>query len=324
MNFKYKHLKKSISSNYQIYRIFNIASITFVPMSTKKSNYLIPGIVISMLIWGLGWPSTKILTGFGTPIHIAIIRFFLTSITLFIILLLMKQKLVIAKSGILYLLIASAIMAIYTMLFLIGVKKGTPGAGGVLVTTMTPIITYALSIIISKKTPSRNEIIGFALGILAACFLLHIWHDFSSMINSGNIFFILSCCTWAVLSRITAKAQQFGSPLTFSFWMYILCFVFLFPFASNQELFSIVQIKDSRYLLNLFFSAIVNTGLATTFYFYATSQMGAAKTSSFIYIVPFAAAFFSWLILNETFHWNTIVGGLLGISAVLFINKKEK
>jgi drug/metabolite transporter (DMT)-like permease len=75
---------------------------------------------------------------------------------------------------------------------------------------------------------------------------------------------------------------------------------------------------------NMLFNGIVNTGIATTFFFYATSKIGAEKTSSFIYIVPFAAAISSYIAIGEIIQWNTIVGGLLGIVAVWVINKKIK
>ena len=73
---------------------------------------------------------------------------------------------------------------------------------------------------------------------------------------------------------------------------------------------------------NMIFNSVINTGMSTTFFFYATSKMGAAKTSSFIYIVPFAASLSSFFFVHEIIFWNTIVGGLLGISAVWIINKK--
>jgi drug/metabolite transporter (DMT)-like permease len=72
------------------------------------------------------------------------------------------------------------------------------------------------------------------------------------------------------------------------------------------------------------FNGIINTGIATTFFFYATSKIGAEKTSSFIYIVPFAAAISSFIAIGELIKWNTIVGGILGVIAVAIINRKSK
>ncbi|MCX8471338.1 MAG: DMT family transporter, partial [Chitinophagaceae bacterium] len=74
---------------------------------------------------------------------------------------------------------------------------------------------------------------------------------------------------------------------------------------------------------NLIFNAVINTGIATTIFFFATTQLGSARTSSFIYIVPFAAAISSWIIFREIISWYTIVGGVLGILAVWWLNKKK-
>jgi drug/metabolite transporter (DMT)-like permease len=75
---------------------------------------------------------------------------------------------------------------------------------------------------------------------------------------------------------------------------------------------------------NLIFNAVINTGIATTIFFFATTQMGSARTSSFIYIVPFAAAISSWIIFAEQLQWYTIVGGAFGLCAVWFLNRAKK
>jgi drug/metabolite transporter (DMT)-like permease len=292
-------------------------------MTENNKNYLYFGLVSSMLMWGLGWPSTKILTEYATPIHLAVIRFLLTYCTLFLILIFLKQKLGISKKGIYKLILGSILMSAYTMMFLYGIQYGSPGAGGVLVTTITPIATYVLTILLAKRKPTTYETIGLLLGLVAACFLMHVWYGFHKILQSGNIYFFISCFLWAILSRITAKANQYGSPLTFSFWMYGCCFVILLPFAKFDLLFHLIQQKEIRFWLNLFYNASINTGIATTLFFYATSKLGAAKSSSFLYIVPFAAAFFSWIILGEIIHWYTIVGGSIGIIAVFVLNRKK-
>jgi drug/metabolite transporter (DMT)-like permease len=104
--------------------------------------------------------------------------------------------------------------------------------------------------------------------------------------------------------------------------MYLLCIIIL-AFFQNQHLWEVLQKGDGLFWFNMIFNAVINTGMATTFYFYATSKLGPEKTSTFIYIVPFAAAFSSLVILKETLAWNTIVGGILGIAAVWVINRRR-
>ncbi|HMT36483.1 MAG TPA: DMT family transporter [Chitinophagaceae bacterium] len=290
----------------------------------KNKHFLIVGISLSMLIWGMSWPSAKVLSHYGKPLEIALIRFVFTFISLFVLLHLLKVKLSIQTKGFPSLMIASVLIALYSMLFFTGILKGMPGAGGVLVTTMTPIVSYMLALIIQKRKPSGKELIGLLIGLLAGCILLSIWNHASQILQSGNLFFILSTLVWAILSRITALSFKYGSPLAFSLWMYLLCILILTCFVDLQSIKQILIKGDTMFWGNMLFNGIVNTGIATTFFFYATSKIGAEKTSSFIYIVPFAAAISSYIAIGEIIQWNTIVGGLLGIVAVWVINKKIK
>lgn len=290
---------------------------------SRNKNFLVIGITVSMLIWGMSWPSAKVLSYYGKPLEIAFLRFIFTFLSLLIILLFMKVNLTVSKKGMPSLLFASVMIALYSMLFFTGILKGMPGAGGVLVTTMTPIISYLLALAIKKRKPSRMEFAGLTIGFIAGCILLSIWNHASMILQSGNLFFILSTLVWAVLSRITALSFQYGSPLAFSLWMYLLCIIILAFFIDFGSIERIVMVGDTRFWLNMLFNGIVNTGIATTFFFFATSKMGAEKTSSFIYIVPFAAAISSFVSIGEVVQWNTIVGGLLGIVAVWLINRKE-
>ncbi|MCC7029712.1 MAG: DMT family transporter [Chitinophagaceae bacterium] len=290
---------------------------------SKNKHFLIIGISVSMLIWGMSWPSAKVLSHYGKPLEIAFLRFIFTFITLLVILQFLKVKLSIQKTGLPSLLFAAALIAVYSMLFFTGIEKGMPGAGGVLVTTMTPIISYLLALIIKKRKPSILETVGLTIGFIAGCILLSVWNHADLILQSGNLFFILSTFVWAVLSRVTALSFQHGSPLAFSLWMYFLCILILAFFIDFSSIQRIINSGDTRFWLNMLFNGMLNTGVATTFFFFATSKIGAEKTSSFIYIVPFAAAISSFVAIGEVIQWNTVAGGALGILAVWVINKKS-
>jgi drug/metabolite transporter (DMT)-like permease len=169
----------------------------------------------------------------------------------------------------------------------------------------------------------QKEIIGLLIGVLAGCFLLNIWNKYDKIFDSGNLFFLGSTVVWGFLSRFTSTSSQYGSPLSFSLWIYFFCIVFLFFFIDLQSIKQVLHKADSLFWFNMIFNAVINTGLATTFYFYGTSKLGPEKTSSFIYIVPFAAALSSFIFIQEQIKWNTIVGGIFGIAAVWMINKKS-
>jgi drug/metabolite transporter (DMT)-like permease len=276
-----------------------------------------------MFMWGLSWPSGKVAAAYGSPVNIVLIRYTIVFISFIPIFLFMKAPLTISKKGLTSLIIAGLLLSLYTYLFFYGLKNGLAGAGGVLVTTMNPIMAYGIGLIINRKSPSRNEAIGLVLGSIAGATLLKIWGNSDELFASGNIYFLLAAFVWAVMSRITSKASTYGSSMSFTLWMYLATVLIMLPLVDYTALKETLVIADGYFWWNIVFSAILATSLATTYYFYATTTLGPEKASSFIFLVPVSAAVSSWLFLNEALQIHTIVGGVLGIAAVYMINRKK-
>ena len=120
----------------------------------KNEKLLFIGILFSMFMWGLSWPSGKVAAGYGAPMTVVLIRYVVVLISFIPIFMFMKAPLLINKKGVLPLLIAGLLLSLYTYLFFFGLKNGLAGAGGVLVTTMNPIMAYGLGLIINRKKPT--------------------------------------------------------------------------------------------------------------------------------------------------------------------------
>lgn len=282
------------------------------------------GIVVSMLLWGLSWPSSKVLTRFVSPVNLVGYRYFLVVLTLIPMVLLGRAGFWVKSRGIPAILASGALLALYSYFFFLGLKLGSAGAGGVLVTTLNPIAAYAIGMLLDRRLPSRFEGIGLILGALAGCILLKVWDHPTTILDRGNRYFLLAALTWSVMSKITSRSRLYGHSLSFSLWQYAVTLACLVPFVRISELKSTLHISDYRLWLNLFFSATIVTAVATTIYFYATTRVGAERASSFIFIVPLAAALSAWALLGEHILPHTIAGGVLGVAAVYMINRKRK
>lgn len=279
--------------------------------------------VLSMLLWGLSWPSGKILTHYGTAVNFAVYRYIIVCTTLLVFLLATRAPLHVARRGYPFVAGAGILLALYSYLFFKGLQAGAAGAGGVMVTTLNPLMAYALGLLLDRRRPKPNETMGLLTGIEAGCCLLKVWDQSASLLASGNLYFLAAALTWAALSKLTSKSSQFGSPMGFSLWQYMVTLLCLLPLMDTHELMAALAIRESTFWLNLLFSSVIVTTLATTIYFYATARLGAEKASSFIFLVPLAAAVSSWLLLGEHIHPHTAAGGLLGIGAVYLINRRR-
>jgi drug/metabolite transporter (DMT)-like permease len=293
-------------------------------MNEKQPSHpmLTIAMICSMVVWGISWPSNKVLTSFGTPVDLGVFRYGFVVISFLLLLIPLKTKFTISRNGIPFLLIAGVLMATYNYTFLAGLKNGSPGAGGILVTTLNPVMAYGIGMLIDWKKPTRNEFIGLLFGIIAGLMLLKVWGNETIFAKPGNLYFLLSALIWAVMSKFTSKSAKYGSPFAFTWWMYLVTLLSILPFCNFTEIGKLIQTTDIHFWGNVLFSSVITTTLATTTYFFATSKIGAEKASSFIFIVPFSAAIFSFTILGEELEINTIAGGLLGIAAVYMINRK--
>jgi drug/metabolite transporter (DMT)-like permease len=293
-------------------------------MSLKKNphQFLAAGIVVSMLLWGLSWPSAKVLAGYCSIYNFSVYRYLFVLASFLPVLLLSGQPVFIKRKGIPAVVASALLLSSYSYLFYLGVKKGQAGAGGILVTTLNPVMAYALGTVLNKKWPGRNETIGLCFGLLAGAILLQVWESPEKIFDSGNLYFLLAALSWALMSKFTSQANKYGSSFGFSFWQYLVTLICFLPGLDSHELAAAVHITDSLFWINLVFSAAIVTSLATSLFFYATTQLGAEKASSYIFLVPLAAGLSSWLFLGEQIQPHTIAGGLFGIAAVYFINRK--
>ena len=97
----------------------------------------------------------------------------------------------------------------------------------------------------------------------------------------------------------------------------------MFPFVNLDDLVHLFKTADSLFYWNLAYFGIINSSFATVTYLVATTVIGAERASTFIFLVPISAILTSWFTLGEVIELHTIVGMVLGVSAVMIINKSK-
>ena len=193
-----------------------------------------------------------------------------------------------------------------------------------MVAVSIPIFAYLVDLLISKKLPSKPAAIGLVLGGVGGFILLDIWDNYRNIFAAGNSLFLVAALVYALLSKVISKSGKHGSPISFNFWLHMVALGGLMFIIDFEELKRLLLNGDFKFWLNMLYFGVINSGIATTTYFFATTKLGAEKASSFIFIVPSAAVFFSWLIMDETIEHKTLIGGAIALLAVFIINGKLK
>ena len=279
--------------------------------------------VFAMITWGYSWVGAKILGPYGHVSTKIFLRFFFASIALIPILLKYRIPFRIDKKGFIFILWNSISLCSYNYFYFKSTHMGLAGVGGVLVTTLNPILTSLFVFtFLDRSSAKLKEFVGLIMGLAGGGIIMRLWEmDIALMISSGNIFYILASCSWVSVTIASQKSKTHIHFLTYSFWSFLSASLFSLFFCEIESISQTIN-YDSIYWLNIFLLSIVVMSFANTMYFFASSKIGAVKASSYIFVVPLTAIIFSKIILNEQVLYTTVLGGILSVVAVYLINKK--
>ena len=279
--------------------------------------------VFAMITWGYSWVGAKILGPYGHVSTKIFLRFFFASIALIPILFKYRIPFRIDKKGFIFILWNSISLCSYNYFYFKSTHMGLAGVGGVLVTTLNPILTslFVFSFL-DRSSAKLKEFVGLIMGLTGGGIIMRLWEmDIALMISSGNIFYILASCSWVSVTITSQKSKNHIHFLTYSFWSFLSSSLLSLSFCEIESISQTIN-YDWIYWLNIFLLSIVVMSFANTMYFFASSKIGAVKASSFIFVVPLTAIIFSKIILNEQVLYTTVLGGILSVVAVYLINKK--
>ncbi len=280
--------------------------------------------VLAMCAWGGSWVSAKLITTSDTPEVLIFWRFFFTTLSSLPLVFVLGKSWRLNARSLSQAFGGAALIVAYNMMFFRGLHTGFAGAGGVLVTTMNPILTGLLAAFFFQRKLGWQEISGLILGFAGGAILLQVWSlNLPSLWQSGNAFFLAASLSWALLTIVSEKTRPYASPLVFGLYVYAFATLLDLLLVSPRQIGEALQ-HSLPFWLNILYLSCFATTFATTVYFFASSRLGSGRASSFIFLVPFSAVGLSWLILKETPQMHTLIGGLLAVSAVYLINSKAK
>ena len=154
-------------------------------MKEKHYSYLL---ILAMLLWGGGWTALKILT-YDLPIEVIIFwRFFIMSLSFLPILYFIKIPLTLNRTSLSYIGGSSILNIAFMISSFLGIKHGLAGAGSVIITTLSPVLTFLLVALIFRKKLQNRQLFGLLLGVVGGVILLQL-NDVNLFFNVGYLFY---------------------------------------------------------------------------------------------------------------------------------------
>lgn len=281
-------------------------------MCKKATGHL--SALVTILIWGTTFISTKVLLVDFEPIEILFFRFIMGFLALLMVCprrmkgTTKRQEAIFASAGLcgvcLYYLLENIALT-YTMASNVGV-----------IISIAPFFTAILTHLFTKEEKLRaNFFIGFIVAMIGICLIS--FHGAKMQINPiGDLLAVAAAAVWACYSVLTRKISEFGyhtiqtTRHVFAYGIvFMIPVLFLFDFHIGAERFA-----NSVYLGNLIFLGLGASALCFVTWNMAVKILGAVKTSIYIYLVPVITVVTSALILREQI---TVISGAGTILALL-------
>jgi drug/metabolite transporter (DMT)-like permease len=275
-----------------------------------------------MFLWGGGWSALKVLTQNLEMEVIVFWRFFIMSLSFLPILYFVKEPLRLNKQKVKFITSSSVLNIAFMVSSFFGIKYGLAGSGGVIITTLSPIVTFLFMAVFFKSKINNLQHVGLFIGIVGGFIMLEL-NDISLFLNSSNIYFLLCAIIWAGVTILSQHSHQHIHPIHYSFFISIVATIttFIYAFSLDFNLLGVFT-QDTTFWIAMIYLAVLGQSVATTIFFIASGKLGSQKTSSFMFLVPIFALLVASILLNEPIQTHILLGGTFSLVAVYFINKK--
>ncbi|QGM31616.1 EamA family transporter [Bacillus sp. N3536] len=283
--------------------------------------------ILTVAIWGSSFAAISAsLNGGYPPGHLALFRFLIASLIFLLIALWpgSKFKLPEKQDGWKIIILGWIGISLYHICVTFGQMTISAGTAGMLIGS-APIVTTVMAVIILKERLGKVGWVGLAFGFIGIILIAFGTGDSSFDISPG-VFLVLIAAIATSIFFVYQKPlfkKYSAIELTAYFtWTGTLPFLFFAP-----GLFDTLQSATNEANLSAIYIGIFPTALAYLTWAIALSQSNASSVSNTLYAEPVVAIVITWIWLHELPSPLSIVGGVIAISSLLFVNlygKKQR
>jgi len=281
--------------------------------------------LLTIIIWGTTFISTKILLIDFQPVEILFFRFVMG---FFILLGACPQQLHTADYRQECIFVAAGFCGIclYYLLENIALTLTLASNVGVII-SIAPFFTAILAQLFLQSEEKLR--LPFLMGFLVAItgIILISFHGSSLQLNPmGDFLAVIAALVWASYSILTRKISAFGYPVLLStrrtfFYgiLFMLPTLFFFDFHLDLSRFT-----NATALFHILYLGLGASALCFVTWNFAVKELGAMKTSVYIYMVPVITVVTSSFVLQEHLTIPARIGTVLTLIGLFLSEYKPK
>ncbi len=288
---------------------------------TSEKIKIAAGYIVICLIWGSTWLAIRIGLESLTPLISSGARFFLASLFVFAFMRFKKITLQTDSISIRLYIILSLFSFVIPFGLVYWAEQFIPSGLASIVFAIMPFCVIMFSkIAFPKEKISYNQIFGVILGFsgIVVIFSEHLSLDLSQQLL-GIVAVLVSSSMQAGIGVTIKKYGQHLNPLSMHFvplffaGVILILTAFLFENSSGWNF-------NSSAVLSITYLALFGTVVTFTTYYWLLKKINIVILSLSAFVTPIVAVILGWLVLNENFSIQTLLGSAFVLIGILFAN----
>jgi drug/metabolite transporter (DMT)-like permease len=279
--------------------------------------------LLTILIWGTTFISSKILLSDFSPMEILFFRFLIGYAALWIVhpraipFRKRKEELLFAAAGL-------CGVTLYFLLENIALTYTYASNVGVIVTVAPFFTAVAAHFILKDEKLHFRFFVGFLIAMIGIGLIS--WNGSSKLqLNPfGDVLAVLACISWALYSILMRKISRFSYPsigMTRRTFFYGLIFMLPAIVFGDFHL-GLERFSTGAHLWNILFLGLGASALCFVSWNWSVGILGAVQTSLYFYLTPVVTVAAAYLLLHERITGAGIVGIVLTLVG-LFVSEQR-
>jgi Permeases of the drug/metabolite transporter (DMT) superfamily len=278
--------------------------------------------IITVIIWGVTFVSTKVLINNGlTPVDIFIYRFVLAYICIWFV----SPRKLLAKN-----------IKDEVLFFFLGITGGslyfyaensaleiTFASNVALILCTIPLVTTYMNQLFYKERAGKGFVLGSVIALIGVTLVIFNGSFILKLSPLGDILTLVAALMWAFYSIILKQLGSRYQALFITRKVFFYGLLTILPAYFIKPLnFDVEMLMRPAVIGNLLFLGIIASMLCYLMWNVSAKHLGPLRISNYLYIVPLVTMIVSAIVINETITLIAIIGSLFIIFGVYWGEKK--
>ncbi|HEY3489054.1 MAG TPA: EamA family transporter [Candidatus Deferrimicrobiaceae bacterium] len=282
------------------------------------------GLVLTMLLWGSAYATSKMIVQEVPPDAAAVLRFGIGALLMVGIHFARSARPVPRRDAWPALLLQSALgVAGYNFCFFRGVKLAPASDAAMIIPTLSPVVATLFGMVFLREPARAGRLAGLALCVTGAALFFGetILPGADPARMRGDLFLSAAGACWALSSLVSRRLLERTTPFQAAGWSLLLGTAMMLSFSVPEMTAIRWSALSPAFWWVLAYLIAFPTVLAYIFWMKGIGTLGAGTATAFMFLSPFFGLLMSVAFLGERMTAVQVAGGAVIMAGLWLVNR---